>query len=105
YRRERVDAPPMLARVDLVDAAEQLERVTRRQLIPELGSLPEHGADLKGELTPLPRGHQAEHPNLAGIRLQNARKHLQRRGLSGAVRTDERHAFAPRDGERQLVHG
>ena len=51
---QRTSAPRSAAgaarAIDLVDAAEQLERVARRQLIPELRALAEHGADLEREL-------------------------------------------------------
>src|SRR5215831_3107053 len=103
YRRQHVSPPPMFARVDLVDAAKELERIARRQLIPELGTLPEHGADLKREQTTLPRRHEAEDAYLARIRLQDPRKHLQRRRLAGAVGTDKCYAFTGRDRERQPV--
>src|SRR5262249_12408886 len=59
HGRQRLNPPPVFTRVDLVDAAEQLERVARRQLIPELRALSEDGADLKRELTPLPRRHES----------------------------------------------
>ena len=55
HGRQRVNPPTVLAGVDLVDAAEQLERVARRQLIPELRPLAEHSTDLKRELTALAR--------------------------------------------------
>src|SRR5262245_26894785 len=53
-RRERVDAPPVFGARDFVDAAEELEGVARRQLIPQLRALAEHGADTEAELPSLP---------------------------------------------------
>ena len=97
YRRQRIDPTPMLAVVDFVHAAEELERVTRRQLIPELRTLAEHGADLKREPPSLSPGYESKDAHVAGIRHENAGEDLQRRRLAGAVRTDEGDPLARRD--------
>ena len=87
--------------VDFVDAPEQLERVARRQLIPQLRALPEHGADPKREPAPLPRRHEAQHAHLARVGMKNPGQHLERRRLARAVGSDERDTLARRDRERQ----
>ena len=53
--------------VDLVDAAEQLEGVARRQLVPELRTLSEDGADLLREIP----GHQVARADAARGRLKD----------------------------------
>ena len=67
----------MFTRFDFVHPAEELERVARRQLIPELRALAEHGADPKRQLASLPRRDQAEHVDVPRVRLQDTREHLQ----------------------------
>jgi len=104
-RRERVSPTPVFSRIDLVDPAEEFERVAWRQLIPQLRALAEHGADAKRQLPSLPRRVEAEHAHLAGIGLQNSREHLQCRRFASAVGSDERDAFTRRDRKRQAVDG
>ena len=53
-RRQRVDPPTVIGLFALVHAAEELEGVAWRQLVPELRALAEHRADAEGELVPLP---------------------------------------------------
>src|SRR6185436_4404445 len=68
-------------------------------------ALSEDRADLKRQLTALPRRHEAKYANVSAVRLQDPREHLQRRRFAGAVRADKRDAFTRRDRKRQLVNG
>ena len=51
------------------------------------------------------RGSKPSTRTVPARRVEQAREHLQRRGLAGAVRAEEADALAGVDGERQLVDG
>ena len=87
-----------------VDAAEQRQRLARRQLEPQLRALAEQRADAHRQLPPLLPRHQAEHLRGAAGRVQDAGQHLDRGRLAGAVRADVREPLAGLDGERDALH-
>jgi hypothetical protein len=88
---------------DVVDVAQQLERVDERQVPPELDALPEHRADPPCELDPLLRRRQARDRDAAGRRHEDPRQHLDRRRLAGAVRAEVPEQLAALDAERDVV--
>src|SRR5690606_29017725 len=101
----RRDARAVERRRQAVDLAEQLEAVAYLQVIPELRALPEHDADLVGEAPPLHPRHETRDARRAARRIEQARQHLERRRLAGAVRADQRDALARRDREADAIDG
>ena len=77
---------------------------TERQVPPELDALPEHRADPPRELDAPPRRLEAGDPNVPVRRDEDARQHLDRRRLAGAVRAEVAEQLAALDAERDLVH-
>ncbi len=84
-------------RLLVVDVAQQGEALAGRQFAPELGALAEHHADPVGQRLALLPGRQAQHRRLARGRLQDAREHLQGRGLARAIGADDGHPLALAD--------
>jgi hypothetical protein len=91
--------------IDFIHAPQQLERVARRQLVPQLRTLTKHGPNVKGERTALARRNQSEHAHLPRIRVENSGQDLQRRRLPGAVGADERDPFSRSNPEGEAVDG
>src|SRR5688572_20450018 len=83
--------------------AQELERVGERQVPPELDALAEHHADAPGQLDALARRLEAGYRDTAGRRHEDARQHLHRRRLAGAVRADVADERAGLDLEADVV--
>ncbi len=88
-----------------VDVAQQRERITERQIPPELRALAEHDADPARELQALGHRLVAAHARESAGRIQHAREHLERRRFSGAVRADVAERLAALHGEVDAVDG
>ena len=86
-----------------VDRADQLERVEGGQVPLELVPVAHHHRDPAQEVALALRRRVAEHPRLARRRVQQARQHLERGGLAGAVGTEEADDLARRDLEADPV--
>ena len=102
---QEVDAAAQGCVFQFVDLTEEVEGIYRGQVIPELGALPEDGADLEGERLPLPPGNMAEHGGFAGGGVEDAGEDLDRGRFTGAVGADEAEQFAFFHGEGQVAHG
>ena len=96
-------ARAVLARLELVDPRQEVERIRRGQVLPELRALAEHGPDLVAELPAVAAGLEPGDAHAPRARAQDARQHLQGRRLARAVGADERDALARLDGERHTV--
>src|SRR5262249_33304285 len=79
--------------------------VARRELIPELRPLTEHRADREAERLAVAPRHEPRDRRVAAAWRQDAGENLERRGLAGAVRPDERDALTRRDAERDPIDG
>ena len=96
---------PELRRRDRVDLAQELEAIGGRQVPPELILLPHHQRELAAErIGPLP-GDEAQHPCLAGRRIDQPREHLQRRRLPRPVGAQERDHLPRLDREADRLDG
>ena len=83
----------------------ELEAVGRRQIPPELVLLAHDQRELAAErVGPLP-GHEIENAGLSAGRVDQAREHLQGRGLPRAVGTEERDHLAGLDREADPIDG
>ncbi len=100
---ERLDEAVVPVAVDaglhLVDLREELERVARGQVPPQLAALPEHGADAEAEGGAVLPGHEPEDARRARRRVEDAGQDLERRRLAGAIGAHERDALARLDAE------
>jgi hypothetical protein len=102
---EHLQAMPVPLAVHVVDGAQQPETVHRRQVEPKLRFLPEYGAYAVAQLHAVARWIEAQHVHIAGGGEEYARQHLDRGGLAGAVRADERDDLALLHGEAHVAHG
>ncbi len=86
-----------------VDGSDQLERVEGGQVPLELVPVAHHHRDPAQEVALALRRRVAQHPCLARRRVQQAGQHLERRGLAGAVGTEEADDLAGGDLEADPV--
>ena len=100
-----VQALPVSGPLHFIDAGQQVERVRRGQVVPELGFLAEDGADLVGQAGALAPRDFAQHEGLAGGGVEDADQHLDGGGLAGAVGTDEGDPLSFLHGEGDVFHG
>jgi hypothetical protein len=85
--------------------AEQLERVAKGQVPPQLRALPEHDADPAREGDALAHRIEPADANVPAARHQDAGEHLDRRRLARTVRTQVADHLTGSDLERDPVHG
>jgi 2-polyprenyl-6-methoxyphenol hydroxylase-like FAD-dependent oxidoreductase len=102
--RERIEVRAPAPERNAVDVAQQLERVTKRQVPPELYSLPEDDTDPASQLNPSARRLEAGDRNPAPARDQDARQHLHGRRFPRSVRADVADERAGLDLEADAVH-
>src|SRR6185437_13422039 len=100
---ERVQARAQHVARQLVYVPQELERGARGELVPELRALAKHRSNPMAELIAVAPGHEAVDGDDARVRIENAGENLERRRLAGAVRADERDAFAGLDAQRHAV--
>ena len=98
-----VEPVAVRAAVDLVDVAEQVERVGERQVPPQQRALPEHHADSPRERDAVARRHEPGDVHFARARHEHAGEHLDRRALARAVGADVAEHLARVDAERHVV--
>ena len=98
------EGPVELLRRERVDLAVQRETVGGGQVPPQLVLLAHDQRELAAEgVEAVPR-HEAEHAGAAAGRIDQAREHLERRRLAGAVGAEEGDHLARLDGEGDAVH-
>src|SRR5262249_43399711 len=89
--------------VEVGHAGEDLKRIAGRKVVPALGSLAEDRTDVPRERAALLPGREAEDTRLARRREEDARQHLDRRRLAGAVRPDERDGLTAGNRETHAI--
>ena len=90
---------------DVVDPAEEFEGFDYSDVPPKLSALAEHDADGFHVLAALAVGNVTVDADFAAGGDQDAGKHLDGGGFSGAVGADVADHFAAFDGEADAVHG
>ena len=98
-RDQLVERAPVAPGLDAVDRAVALERVGDRDVPDELVALAHHQRDAAQEVAFARPRLEAEHARAARARIEQAREHLERGRLAGAVRAEEADDFAGRDFE------
>jgi hypothetical protein len=83
---------------------EQIERLPDLDAVGERRLL-ELAADAPSELLAVRARVQTQHADRAGIGRTQALEDLDRRGLAGAVRSDDAKDLVPLDAERQVIDG
>src|SRR5580658_2184799 len=90
---------------DIVDAAQQFERLDYGNIPPELCPLAEDHADRLHILGALPAWDEPVDANLAAGGDQNAGQHLDAGGFSGSVGADVPHRLPAVDREADVING
>src|SRR5208282_273046 len=90
---------------DRVNLAMELKAVGRRQIPPELVLLAHDQRELAAKQIGTLPGHKIENAGLSAGRVDQPRKHFQRRSLPRAVGTKERDHLAGLDGEADPIDG
>ena len=86
-----------------VDLALELEAIRGGKVPPELILLAHHERKLPSKRVDALRGDESENLRAAAGRINQAREHLERRGLARAVGTEKGDHFAGLDGEADVV--
>jgi len=89
---------------DVVNGAVQLERLFRRKIPHQLLAVAEHQGDAPLERGTAAPGDEAGHGDPAARGVQQAREHLERRGLARAVRSEEPDDLPRLDAEGHVAH-
>ena len=87
-----------------VDPLEKLVGFAQAKVPVQLAALAEHGANALYDRPPLPLGREADDGDAPGRWIEDARKHLYRRRLPRAIRTDESHQLARLDRKAHVAH-
>src|ERR1700753_1407890 len=90
---------------DRINLAMKLKTVSRRQIPPELVFLAHDQRKLAPELIGPEPGNETEHARFAATRINEARQHLERRGLARAIWSQESHHLTGFDCKTDLFDG
>ncbi len=98
-----VKVSPVAFRVHPVELANQLQRVPKGQVPPELGALAKDEPDLERVLLAVPPRNQPGNLDVAGGRNEDPGKHLDRSRFACPVGAEVADQFALFDGERYAL--
>src|SRR5262249_16746963 len=91
-------------RIEIIDPCKQVERVARRQVIPQLRSLTEYGTDMKRQLRSVFPWRETKNSRVAARRSQDACQHANGRRFTGTIRSNERNRLTFRHGKTNRVN-